>query len=63
VEALASQGEKMGVDPAKLRKARLLLSPHLLDTRRSLPKDGSPACAACSLSNREVCCRREEMTV
>ncbi|MCG6892258.1 MAG: hydroxymethylglutaryl-CoA lyase [Desulfobacteraceae bacterium] len=59
VQALASEGEMAGVDLRKLREASRLLSPHLMDERRSLPKEGSPACATCSFSTREVCCRQE----
>jgi len=58
VKALADKGGKVGVDLQKLSQARRLLNPFLIKTRRSLPKDGSPACAACQFSTREVCCQR-----
>ncbi|MGA6927533.1 MAG: hydroxymethylglutaryl-CoA lyase [Desulfosarcina sp.] len=59
VEALEEQGEKVGVDRLKLRQARRLLDAYLIADRRSLPKHGSPACAACEFSDQEVCCRRD----
>ncbi len=58
VKALKDNSEKVGVDLQKLSQARRLLDPFLTEDRRSLPKDGSPACAACQFSTREVCCQR-----
>ena len=58
VEALESKGVVVGVDLEKLSQARRLLDPFLVDDRRSLPEDGSPACAACEFSRNNVCCRR-----
>jgi hydroxymethylglutaryl-CoA lyase len=58
VKALENQGVKVGVDLQKLLRARRLLDPFLIEDRRSLPKDGSPACAACQFSKGEVCCQR-----
>ena len=58
VKALEKKGEKVGVDLQKLSQARRLLDPFLTEDRRPLPKDGSPACAACQYSTREVCCQR-----
>ncbi|MGD2015725.1 MAG: hydroxymethylglutaryl-CoA lyase [Desulfobacterales bacterium] len=58
VNALGKKGEKVGVDLKRLSRARRLLDPFLTEDRRSLPKDGSPACAACPFSTREVCCQR-----
>jgi hydroxymethylglutaryl-CoA lyase len=58
VKALEGRGEVLGVDLQKLLQARRLLNPFLTEDRRSLPKDGSPACAACQFSSRKVCCRR-----
>lgn len=58
VEALANKGAVVGVDLEKLSHARRLLDPFLVDERRSLPEDGSPACAACEFSRNNVCCRR-----
>ena len=58
VKALEEKGGKVGVDLQKLSQARRLLDPFLTEDRRSLPKDGSPACAACQFSTREVCCQR-----
>jgi len=58
VKALEKKGGKVGVDLQKISQARRLLDPFLIEDRRSLPKDGSPACAACQFSTREVCCQR-----
>jgi len=58
VKALEEKGVKVGVDLQKLSQARHLLNPFLIEVRRSLPKKGSPACAACRFSTREVCCQR-----
>jgi len=58
VKALEEKGGKAGVDLRKLSQARHLLNPFLIEVRRSLPKKGSPACAACRFSTREVCCQR-----
>jgi len=58
VKALEDNGGKVGVDLQKLSQARRLLDPFLTEGRRSLPKDGSPACAACQFSTHEVCCQR-----
>lgn len=57
VKALADKGAEPGVDLQKLSKARRLLDPFLDDRRRSLPKNGSPECAACQFSTAEICCR------
>ncbi len=58
VEALESTGAVVGVDLEKLSQARRLLDPFLVDERRSLPEDGSPACAACEYARNNVCCQR-----
>jgi hydroxymethylglutaryl-CoA lyase len=58
VEALESKGAVVGADLEKLSQARRLLDPFLVDDRRSLPEDGSPACAVCEFSTSDVCCRR-----
>jgi hydroxymethylglutaryl-CoA lyase len=59
VKALDAKGGKVGVDLQKLSQARRLLDPFLIEARRSLPKNGSPACAACQFSKGEVCCQRQ----
>jgi hydroxymethylglutaryl-CoA lyase len=59
VKAFESRGEAVGVDLEKLSQARRLLDPFLTDDRRSLPEDGSPACAACEFSTGNVCCRAD----
>jgi hydroxymethylglutaryl-CoA lyase len=61
VKALEDNGEMPGVDLQKLSQARRLLDPFLIDSRRSLPKGGSPACTACQFSSVEVCCRRKKL--
>jgi hydroxymethylglutaryl-CoA lyase len=58
VEALKGKGETVGVDLGALTHARQLLGTFLMDERRALPKDGSPACAACEFSKGETCCGR-----
>jgi hydroxymethylglutaryl-CoA lyase len=58
VKALKGEGEAVGVDLRGLTQARQLLDPFLLDDRRTLPKDGSPACVACEFSKGETCCGR-----
>ena len=58
VKALEDKGVKVGVDLQKLSQARCLLDPFLTEDKRSLPKDGSPACAACQFSKGQVCCQR-----
>ncbi|MFZ0612474.1 MAG: hydroxymethylglutaryl-CoA lyase [Desulfobacterales bacterium] len=63
VKALAGKGEAVGVDLEKLSRARHLLDPFLTEDRRSMPEDGSPACAACEFSRDDTCCRRPEATI
>jgi hydroxymethylglutaryl-CoA lyase len=58
VEALKGEGATVDVDLLGLTQARKLLDPFLMDDRRTLPKDGSPACAACEHSDGEACCGR-----
>jgi hydroxymethylglutaryl-CoA lyase len=58
VKVLEKKDGNVGVDLQKLSQARRLLDPFLTKDRRSLPKDGSPACAECLFSTREVCCQR-----
>ena len=58
VIALESKGAAVGVDLEKLSQARRLLDSFLVDERRSLPEDGSPACAACEFFTDTICCRR-----
>ncbi len=58
VKALHGVGETVDVDLEGLARARHLLDPFLVDERRTLPKDGSPACAACEFSDGERCCGR-----
>ena len=58
VKALVSKGAEVGVDLEKLSHARHLLDPYLVEERRTLPEEDSPACAACEYSTGDVCCRR-----
>ena len=58
VTALEDQGVSTGVDRQRLDRALVHLEPYLVDSRRTLPADGSPACAACQFSTGEVCCGR-----
>jgi hydroxymethylglutaryl-CoA lyase len=57
VEGLRKAGEEVPADPQLLRRARRLLDPFLVEARRAIPKDGSPACLSCEFaSTRESCC-------
>ena len=58
VAALEAQGVATGVDRRQLESAMDYLRPYMVDERRALPADGSPACAACQFSTGEVCCGR-----
>ena len=58
VKALEDNGVKVDVDLQKLSRAQRLLDPFLIEDRRTLPKNGSPACTACQFSQGEVCCQR-----
>lgn len=58
VAALEAEGVSTGVDRQSLDAAVGLLDPYMRMDRRSLPADGSPACAACQFSTGEVCCGR-----
>ena len=63
VKALKSKGGPVGVDFEKLRKARTLLDPFLIEERRSLPENDSNACVTCEFFKNSVCCGRREMKV
>jgi hydroxymethylglutaryl-CoA lyase len=56
VKALREAGESVDVDLQGLEQARHLLDPFIVDERRALPKDGSPACMDCEYYAGEVCC-------
>jgi len=56
VKALREVGETVDVDLRGLKRARQLLDPFLVDERRALPKNGSPACVDCEYHAGEVCC-------
>ncbi|WP_419660437.1 MvaB: hydroxymehtylglutaryl-CoA lyase [Desulfosarcina variabilis str. Montpellier] len=58
VAALEKQGIATGVDRQRLAEAFDILRPFRVDDRRTLPADGSPACAACQFSTGKVCCKR-----
>ena len=62
VRALESKGESVGVDLEKLRHARSLLDPYLVEKRRTLPENGSNACATCEFFKSNICCGRKKMT-
>jgi hydroxymethylglutaryl-CoA lyase len=61
VKALESQGVEVGVDLDKLTHARCLLDSFLTENRRTLPKEGSHACATCEFYTGNVCCGRRSM--
>jgi hydroxymethylglutaryl-CoA lyase len=56
VNALRGVGEAVDVDLQGLSRARQLLDSFLVDERRALPKNGSPACVDCEYHAGEVCC-------
>lgn len=58
VAALEARGVDTGINRAQLSRAFRHLDPYLVNGRRKLPRDGSPACAACQFSTGETCCRR-----
>lgn len=58
VAALEARGIATGVDRQRLNRALCHISSYLKDDRRTLPEDGSPACAACQFSTGKVCCQR-----
>ena len=58
VTALEEKGANMGVDLEKLSRAAGLLTPYLVDTRRSMPDADAHACDACQFSTGDVCCER-----
>ena len=58
VTALAEKGVDVGVNLEKLSRAAGLLTPYLVDTRRSMPDADAHACAACQFSTGDVCCER-----
>jgi len=58
VEALATAGETLRVNPSKLLQARRVLDAFVNDPRRPLPENDLPACAACEFASGDVCCER-----
>ena len=58
VATLEARGVATGIDQRRLTRARRILNPYLQNDRRRLPRDGSPACAACQFSTGDVCCQR-----
>jgi hydroxymethylglutaryl-CoA lyase len=62
VKALQEKGAAQDIDLGRLKQARGLVDPYLVEDRRVLPKDGSPACAACEYATGPVCCRRRALT-
>jgi len=58
VTALEAKGVETGIDLQQLNRASRVLDSYLVDDRRTLPLDGSPACAACEFATGEVCCRK-----
>jgi hydroxymethylglutaryl-CoA lyase len=58
VTALEGEGADVGVDLEKLSRASGLLSPYLIDTRRSMPAADAHICDACQFSTGDVCCER-----
>jgi hydroxymethylglutaryl-CoA lyase len=61
VDGLKAAGVTVGVDTQKLRRARRLLDPFLMEDRRALPENGAPACTACEFATGKVCCGRRQL--
>ena len=60
--ALQAHGIAVNVDIDKLGQVRQIVDPFFKEERRTLPPDGSPACAGCEYATGEVCCRRRELS-
>lgn len=58
VAALEGKGARVGVDLAKLSRARRILDPFLQTTRQPLPDGGSLACSTCEFFDGKSCCGR-----
>ena len=59
VEALTGKGAAVGVDVAKLRRARGILDPFIGVERRTRPQTGGRVCAECEHFTDAACCGRE----
>ena len=59
VAALTKMGHTMGIDLKKIAQAQQMLAPYLVEERRTFPKAGLPACAACEFATGGECCRRK----
>ena len=60
-KALKNKGEAVDIDLNKLLQARRLLDQYLVEERRTLPENGSQACATCEFSTDHHCCGRNRM--
>jgi hydroxymethylglutaryl-CoA lyase len=58
VAALEAGGARMGIDLDGLDRARALLTPYLVDERRTMPAEDAYICASCQFSTGEDCCAR-----
>jgi hydroxymethylglutaryl-CoA lyase len=58
VKALKSKGAEVAVDLTKITRARRLVDAFLSEKRRTLPRDGSHACALCECSEGDISCKR-----
>jgi hydroxymethylglutaryl-CoA lyase len=58
VAALEAQGARLGIDYDGLDRARALLTPYLVEERRSMPPEDAYICASCQFSTGEDCCER-----
>ena len=62
VAALAGEGAIVGVDPAKLRRARGILDPFIGVERRTRPQTPGRICAECEHFTDAACCSREAVS-
>jgi hydroxymethylglutaryl-CoA lyase len=63
VKALQEKGVLNQVKRERLALARRVLDPFLTEERRSVPKGGTAACAACEFYNGETCCGRKDRVI
>ena len=59
IPALRQAGFRVDVDLAALEHARGRLAAFLADAKRTLPPDGTAACASCEYGDQSSCCGRE----
>jgi hydroxymethylglutaryl-CoA lyase len=60
VSALEAQGEVIGVDLLKLKRAGRVLDPYLAPKRQTMPPADSLACTLCEFARGDDCCEWDE---